>query len=628
MTFTIFSTLDNSAAISSPVLGAGGEGVGTLGFDGGMFNNGVICYDGFVRFPTRDSSGEELVTNSACTISMWFIPHFDTGGILQKVPLVSLYNDDGSRITVFYDDTSGKFGFTEGGVGQVLESSGTNITAGTPIRIALTWDGYYRSLYINGSLAVRQDQGAEFMPDQLVLGRVRPDGFAVSGYSNPPGVFDNLKVETEYRTDFTFMFSGGIETSSDRLSFTRTVYESERGLYLSAHVDDQRNALLNGSGCSDERCAYSKTGSYSSRASSLETRPGSVRQCFTSLPAQSARDAATPAVYTTDDDRDAYSGGVVGISSSRGGSLTALGSCVQDRYGRVIAIGECSSERDANATGRGAGLSVRAVALSCKDGTSDFRAGATSALDGVRSNRSVLTEGGAGTVPTRTGADKGAYFAASETAQTDVLAAVCGLDSSEDVCEVTVTGSLVADDEKSALAAGSVSTFDAVACHCPCEIPRDEVSAYVPASAFDADEWLGLILHWAGSACSDDPVLSAAAGASGKFAPTEPGGWRKLRRPSITLASARAARREQGEDEAYWHALLDFDVRAASGSASKLAARFNRVVCSALRNAPVTLCGPFKVDSARMQRSFGAFGSHVRLKLEISALVTPAKAVF
>jgi len=621
--YKIFSTLDNEEAVRSPVVGPAGEVVDNPSFGDAHFGYGVFCDNGYVRFPTREGE-EELVSNRAGSISLWAVPHFDnSGGFTGRMAVFSLYNDEGSHIIVFYDADAQRFGFSEAGVGEALEGSPRTVTPGEAIKICLTWDGKKRRLAIYDEVRAEQAQGAEFIPDRLVLGAVEAGSRRLPEWKPFEGELDNLKVEDAYRTDFSDLDSAPARTDAARDSFTRTVFESARAARLSAPVDNQRNCLLPCSGSASARWCSLRTGGLSAVSARLDVRPGDAREARLSAPAASEAGGAAAGCGAAESAREAHGRASAPAASERDVSCRASGSALSACACSLTCSAGALSGREGRLHCRGAAGVERAARSAGLAAAESERGGSCPALPGCLSERGAASAGAEGPARVRTRDARGAAMRARRSAVSSRGARETAWDEGWSPVWAMLSASLPAGDFAAAALPASGSASSGRGAETPCDLPRSSAPASLVAADYEGADWLSHLLAWMRECCEGDDELAPVAEKG-----FEARGFAALARP-LVLAGAEAFRREEAAG-AVWTAELEFEVRPPGGprDAARLAARFVRALSGALaRGAPPGAAGPMELETRLSRGRSGRFARPPRLRIRCRALVRPAAAL-
>jgi hypothetical protein len=564
---TIYSTLNNGIAITSPVAGAGGTVVGSPGYSPGRFDNGIVCVGGYAKFPTRLASAE-LVSNSAGTISLWVTPHFQPGSIGGRIALFSLYNDSGSHIVAWWDDNTLRFGFTEAGVGDAAEASPRTLQVAVPLLVALTWDGYDRSLFVQMITVAEQPQGAEFIPESLVLGVVEDAGGLSVNWSQLDGVLDNLKVEDIHRTGCSDLNRQGPVTRSYGAAFTRTLVDSTRSARMSSTSDDMRNCWLCGLGVSSDRSCWLVTGGYDCRNAALAALPGSWVGGWLSAP----------------------------CSAELSGSLTAAGEAVADAAGFAPASGCAPDDRASWLTARGALSADKSCHVTSTGGVNTERTGWLLPVAGGTCGRSASLRS----------------IAAAEGVRSAGLRSVA---PGESVRASLMPVSLLALQSRPGAMPVSVLGSAARMALCESAVPVSRSHAWLCSDHTSSRSWLRVAEGW---------LIRAGAAAGIAVASGTPGDWRTLAAPQVIIASAKAHRAE-GPSGDEWTGEFECTATGTAQTApEEIAARFVASCCSALRRGTTaTLAGPYAVAMQPVAPAGGAGKPQTRFRVGIKALVTP-----
>ena len=630
MAYRIFSTLDNASAITSPVHGASGEIIESPTFFPAHFGNGVLASGGYARFPTRNG-GVELISNSEGSISLWLCTHFNNGDLTGRRAVFSLYNDSGSHIIVFYDGDTDKFGFREGEVGEVMEASSRTITPTTHLLLSFVWDGIERRLYIDGSLAASQRQGAEFIPDFLTLGVVEKSSSDLHhDYIPFECTLDNLKVEDICRGEFYTLEIEGIPSGVSCNSFCRTFFETGRSAYLSSLVDNQRNSFLACEGSASSRPCILRTGGRSERSCYAEVESGASRASFISAPVSAQMEALVSASRTVDTGRNGHSTGVGSAQSARKLFITAQASASRNIPSTVVAKADTESARCSHIGCEGTASLERDGFVSGRASARSERMAHTGGITGTASGKGAFSQGNAGIPPIRANASKDCWFAACEAVEQERASILIGFACADTTRPSWMGGSLQGSSVSSALLPASAAISALRMAAITAGIPSAARESMLVAGAIEGVDWLEHLINWIETVARTDeqlaPIFSAGAPNSG----ASPHNWGVLRFPALRLIKSSIKRTEEEPDRAFWRADLLFEAVGVrkTGGAGRLTARLVRCVNSALRTGtPKTIAGPLSV-SAKIVPAFRQGRCDVStLALSFEALVTPAGAL-
>ncbi len=621
MAYKIFSTLDGPADIDNPTIGPPGEIVGTELFVPSIHNLGLVCADCFLRFPTL-VDGEELVSNAAAAISLWVVPTVDGGSLGTRQVILSLYNDSGSAIILFYDDALRRFGFYEAGVGEALEENERTMLSGMPLPILFQWNGTVRRLYIDANPVAQAPQGAEFMPDYLVIGGVVVGGERVAEWPPFEGVFDNLKVEDYWRDDPASCMSLGITGSDSRASFTRTMYESACMARLSANIDNQRNCYAVCSGASSARDCRMATGGISTSDAFLPVLSGSWSNCYISAPAISERSARLPGAIEISSERDSHNTAHGAATSVTYAQTICKSSATGMQYGSLTCNSNADAAVDAYSPVDGAAFSMRVSCARASADAQSLRQAASFSADGTEDSAWAALTGAEGIVPVRLSSGKFSYCGASVNAHSERQCTSVANDSGSEWRDSVLCASLPATRAASSWLTSHDDTSSDRGASCPCDIPVSRVFASVVCAERDATGVLELVTGWVETALLRDDYLAPML-----WGGIRPLGWAALRVPRIALASQSLERPDDNADIGLVGVVivLDIVVPQSLGGAQRACSRAIRAIKSAIGNGGiVSLAGA--IGAKFTITSISTTTACLRVELTVAA--TPAASAF